>query len=94
VTVTASGFPAGVHVNIDLCSTPVLLKTAVIDASGNLVATVVSIPATAALGTHQIVVQASNGSAQFGVGSLTLVAGNVTASPVASPTETTPTFTG
>jgi len=92
VTVTGSGFSANAPVNINLCSTPLQLSTAVIDGSGNL-ATVVTIPASAAAGTHLIVVQPTNGSTA-GVGSITLVSAAVTPTPVATPTEATPTFTG
>jgi len=96
LTVSGKGFPAGSSVSINLCSTPLQLLTAVIDGSGNLASTTVTVPATAALGAHEIVVQTPNGSS-VGVASLTLVAagnGTVASSPVATPVGSQPNFTG
>ncbi|HMC70265.1 MAG TPA: hypothetical protein VKJ07_14010 [Mycobacteriales bacterium] len=94
--VSGKGFPANTKVNIELCSSPVQLVTATIDASGNLAATTVTIPANAAAGAHEIVVRPANGSAA-GIASITLVSagsGAVASSPVATPVAAQPNFTG
>ncbi|WDH79683.1 metallophosphoesterase [Microbacterium esteraromaticum] len=60
VTISASGLAAGEAATIELHSDPVVLATAVADASGELSATV-TIPATTEPGTHEIVLVAASG---------------------------------